>query len=133
MYEVGTAAEFTALHVMPDMSGPEGELHSHDYRLEVVVRRTDLDERGMVVDLDVLNDAVARTVASVRDQDLETIRPPEAHAVTVEVLARWAHEEIGDLIATEGAEELAVRVYENPDAFGGHVGPIDASGTKPTV
>jgi 6-pyruvoyltetrahydropterin/6-carboxytetrahydropterin synthase len=124
MYEVGTAAEFTAWHVMPDMDGPEGELHTHDYRLEVVVRRTELDERGMVADLDVLTDAVEKTVAAVRDQDLETIRPPDVRAVTVEVLARWAHGEIGGLIATEGAEELAVRVYEDPVSFGGHIAPI---------
>ena len=26
-----------ALHVMPDVEGPEGELHTHDYRIEVVV------------------------------------------------------------------------------------------------
>jgi 6-pyruvoyltetrahydropterin/6-carboxytetrahydropterin synthase len=124
MYEVGTAAEFTAWHVMPDMDGPEGELHTHDYRLEVVVRRAELDERGMVADLDVLTDAVEKTVAAVRDQDLETIRPPDVRAVTVEVLARWAHGEIGGLIATEGAEELAVRVYEDPVSFGGHIAPI---------
>jgi 6-pyruvoyltetrahydropterin/6-carboxytetrahydropterin synthase len=124
MYEVGTAAEFTAWHVMPDMDGPEGELHTHDYRLEVVVRRAELDERGMVADLDVLTDAVEKTVAAVRDQDLETIRPPDVRAVTVEVLARWAHGEIGGLIATEGAEELAVRVYEDPVSFGGHIAAI---------
>lgn len=133
MFEVGTAAEFTAYHVMPDMEGPEGELHSHDYRLEVVVRRPELDERGMVVDLDVLTGAVEKTVGTVRDQDLESIRPPDAAAVTVEVLARWAHEEIGGLIATEGAEELSVRVYENPTDFGGHTAPVQPSSTQPTV
>ena len=43
---------------MPGMPPPEGERHSHDYRLDVVVRRDDLDERGMVVDLDLLDQAL---------------------------------------------------------------------------
>ena len=43
-----------ALHVMPDVEGPEGELHTHDYRIEVVVECERLDDRGMVCDLDVL-------------------------------------------------------------------------------
>lgn len=133
MYEVGTSTTFTAFHVMPDMEGPEGELHSHNYRLEVIVRRPELDERGMVVDLDVLTGAIEKIVATVRDQDLESIRPPDASAVTVEVLARWAHEEISGLIASEGAEELSVRVYENPTDFGGLAAPIVGSGTQPTV
>ena len=47
MYHVGTAAEFTALHVMPGMEGPEGTLHSHDYRLDVVLDRAELDAAGM--------------------------------------------------------------------------------------
>jgi 6-pyruvoyl-tetrahydropterin synthase len=39
MYQVGTAIEFPAQHVMPGMEGPEGQLHEHDYRLEVLVER----------------------------------------------------------------------------------------------
>ena len=55
MFQVGTAIEFTAQHIMPGVEGPEGELHEHDYRLDVVVEREKLDERGMVCDLDVLD------------------------------------------------------------------------------
>ena len=58
MYETGTALQVRAFHVMPGMPLPEGERHSHDYRLDVVVRRDDLDERGMVVDLDLLDRAL---------------------------------------------------------------------------
>ncbi len=91
MYQVGTAAEVRAFHVMPGAPRPEGELHAHDYRLEVVVERNELDDRGMVCDLDVLEAALADVTAVVRDADLEVIQPPEAEAVTVEVFARWAH------------------------------------------
>ena len=120
MYEVGLSQRFRALHVMPDDPGPEGTLHAHDYRLDVVVRRDDLDDRGMVVDLDVLEGALERTVAQVEDQDLEAIRPPDAYAVTVEVLARWAHEQIAG--ALEAGLHLSVRAWESEDAFGGYSG-----------
>ena len=58
MFQVGTAIEFSAQHIMPGMEGPEGQLHSHDYRLDVVVEREKLDDRGMVCDLDVLEAAL---------------------------------------------------------------------------
>ena len=64
MYQVGTSTEVRALHVMPGVEGPEGELHAHDYRLEVVVGRAELDERGMVCDLDVLDAALAEVAAA---------------------------------------------------------------------
>jgi 6-pyruvoyltetrahydropterin/6-carboxytetrahydropterin synthase len=62
--------------------------------------------------------------ARIRDQDLEAIRPAEAEAVTVEVLARWAHGELGAAIRQSGAETLSVRVWETPADFGGYAGPL---------
>jgi 6-pyruvoyltetrahydropterin/6-carboxytetrahydropterin synthase len=120
MYEVGTAAEVRAFHVMPDMEGPEGELHSHDYRIEVLVKRAELDELGMVCDLDVLEAALAGVVDHVRDVDLEVIRPADARAVTVEVFARWAHGALADAVREGGGEVLRVRVFESAVAFAGY-------------
>ena len=76
MYQVGTAIEVRAFHVMPGVEGPEGQLHSHDYKVEVLVGRADLDERGMVCDLDILDGALRRVGDIVRDANLDVIRPP---------------------------------------------------------
>ena len=123
MYEVGTATEVRAFHVMPGVEGPEGELHAHDYRIEVVVERSQLDERGMVCDLDVLDAALADAAAVVRDADLEVIAP-DADAVTVEVFARWAHGALADAVRRGGGEMLTVRVWESPVAYGGYGAPV---------
>ena len=122
-YEVGSSLTVRALHQMP-MPGPEGELHDHDYRFEVVVARGELDEHGMVCDLDVLRAAMQAMAARIRDRDLEAIRPPEAEAVTVEVLARWAHQHLRSALRQSGAETLRVRVWESPSDFGGYAGPL---------
>src|SRR3954451_7858643 len=105
---------------MPDAPPPENELHAHDYRLEGVVEREALDDRGMVCDLDVLDAALAAAADHVRDVDLEIIRPDDAEAVTVEVFARWAHHAIAERVRSSGADVLAVRVWESPTAFGGY-------------
>lgn len=120
MFQVGTAIEFPAQHIMPGVEGPEGELHSHDYRLDVVVEREKLDDRGMVCDLDVLEAALQGIDAIVHGKNLEVIRPVDAEAVTVEVFARWAHDFLADAIRNTGAETLAVRVWESSTSFGGY-------------
>lgn len=124
VYEVGTAVDVRALHVMPGVEGPEGELHAHDYRLEVVVGRDDLDDRGMVCDLDVLDAALTEVADRLRDADLEVIRPADAEAVTVEVFARWLHAELAGPVRAGGGEYLAVRVWESPTAFGAYQAPV---------
>jgi 6-pyruvoyltetrahydropterin/6-carboxytetrahydropterin synthase len=124
VYEVGTAATVRAFHVMPDMEGPEGELHAHDYRLDVVVRRAGLSPEGWVCDLDMLDAALADITRQLDGADLEKIRPPEAPAVTVEIFARWLHATLAGPVAAAGGEDLAVRVWESPVAFGGFAAPL---------
>lgn len=133
MFQVGTATDVRALHVMPGVEGPEGQLHAHDYRLEVVLERDELDPRGMVCDLDVLDAALAEVAAFVRDQDLEKIRPTESEAVTVEVFARWAHDTLAAALRDTGVDWLTVRVWESPVAYGGYRGEIGrrADSTSP--
>ncbi len=37
--EVGLSQSVHAFHIMPGLPGPEGQLHDHDYRIEIVVDR----------------------------------------------------------------------------------------------
>jgi len=122
-YEVGSSITVTALHQLP-VEGPEGELHPHDYRIEVVVGRRGLDEHGMVCDLDALRAALQEIAARIGGKDLEEIRPPAAESVTVEVLARWTHESLVPTLRQAGGDTLAVRVYETDSDFGGYAGPV---------
>ena len=123
MYETGTAVEVRAFHVMPGLPPPEGERHSHDYKLEVVVRREELDERGMVVDLDVLATALQDTAARLDGADLDQLVLDDA-AVTVEVFARWVHRQLATALGRSPGTTLAVRVWEDPVAFGGYTAPL---------
>jgi 6-pyruvoyltetrahydropterin/6-carboxytetrahydropterin synthase len=108
---------------MPGLPGPEGQLHDHDYRIEIVVSRDQLDDRAMVCDLDVLEEALTRLTERIEGRNLEEIRPADAEAVTVEVFARWVHDTLLAAIAAGNGATLAVRIWETPVAFGGYRGP----------
>ena len=124
MYEVGTAAALRAFHIMPGMEGPEGTLHPHDYRIDIVVSRAELGAEGWVCDLDVLDAALDDVTTRLDGSDLEAIRPPDAEAVTVEVFARWVHGTLSEPVRAAGGEALSVRVWESPVAFGGYAAPL---------
>ena len=126
-FEVGASADLRALHRIPWLPPPEGDLHEHEYRVEVVIERATLDGRGMVIDLDVVDAALREAVAALEGKDLDSIRPPEAEAVTVEILAHWFHARLADAIAAAGGEALAVRVWESPTAFGGYRAGVPTS------
>jgi 6-pyruvoyltetrahydropterin/6-carboxytetrahydropterin synthase len=126
-FEIGASADLRALHRIPWLPPPEGELHEHEYRVEVVIERATLDGRGMVIDLDVVDAALREAVAAIEGKDLDSIRPPEAEAVTVEILAQWFYARLADAIAAAGGEALAVRVWESPTAFGGYRAGVPTS------
>lgn len=129
MHEVGASAPFRAFHAMP-VDGPEGELHAHDYRVEVVAQRDELDQHGMVVDLDLLRGAVAEVLEPVRDADLEPLRPPEVDGVTVEVLARWIHASLAERLEPAGVQVLHVRVWESPTEFAGYRSELGSASSR---
>jgi 6-pyruvoyl-tetrahydropterin synthase len=127
MYEAGCAVEFRSFHVMPDLPPPEGERHSHDYRLEAVASREDLDARGMVVDLNVLDGGLRALAGRLDGADLDQVIAPEmaTAAVTVEVFARWVHGRLAETVGPSSAITLAVRLWESPTAFGGYTAALD--------
>jgi 6-pyruvoyltetrahydropterin/6-carboxytetrahydropterin synthase len=121
-FEVGIVRTVRASHVMPGRPLPEGEPHSHDYRLDVVIERGELDDEGMVVDLDVLRGALDATIAEIEGADLgERLGMDE---VTVERFAGWLHGRIADAVSSLRGATVRVRVWEAPDAFGGYAAPV---------
>lgn len=121
MYETGSARTVRAYHVMPGQPLPEGERHPHDYRLDVVISRDRLDDRGMVVDLDRLDAALAEIAETISDTDLE---PVVGRAeVTVEAFAEWVHVRLAAALGGPGLTGR-VRVWESAVAFGGVTGPL---------
>jgi 6-pyruvoyl-tetrahydropterin synthase len=124
-FEVGASMPLRALHRLPWGTEAEREPHEHEYRIEVVVESAGLDPRGVVCDLDALRDAVAGVLGRLEGRDLDEIRPEDADGVTVELLARWLHAELGDAVRRAGGRWLAIRVWEAADAFGGYRAPVE--------
>jgi 6-pyruvoyl-tetrahydropterin synthase len=119
-FEVGASKPLRALHRLPWGTEAERQPHEHEYRIEVVVEREGLDELGVVCDLDVLRAGLDDVLGRLEGRDLDEIRPADAEGVTVELLARWLHGALADVVTRAGGEALAIRVWEAPDAFGGY-------------
>ena len=123
-FEVGASRPLRALHRLPWGTEAERRPHEHDYRIEVVVERDGLDDRGVVCDLDVLRAGLDDVLGRLEGRDLDEIRPADSDGVTVEILARWLHGKLAEVVRSAGGETLMIRVWEAPDAFGGYRGPV---------
>jgi hypothetical protein len=52
------------------------------------------------------------------------VQPADAEAVTVELFARWVHEQLAAALGRLPGVTLAVRVWESPAAFGGYTASL---------
>ncbi len=78
----------------------------------------------MVCDLDVLARSVGDVVEMVEGARLDEVRGLQrSEGVTVEIFARWAHDQITARLGGDAGVAVAVRMWESPSAFGGYRAP----------
>ena len=117
-YALGVNRDFSAQHYLVGGDfGPEGELHAHDYRVEVVLEGDELDEHGFLVDIERVNEELGRLVDRYRGATLN--ERPELAGINpgVEAFARVFAESLREGLASETLSALSVKIWENERAW----------------
>ena len=118
MYEVCVSRTFVAQHFLTVPNpGPEGELHSHQYGVELRLRGESLNQFGYLVDIDAVRSSLERTVARYRDETLNDLPEFAGNNPSVEHLAREFHARVLDGIDAPEVSEATVRLHEDEDAW----------------
>jgi 6-pyruvoyltetrahydropterin/6-carboxytetrahydropterin synthase len=115
---VGVLSDFVAQHYLVGGDfGPEGSLHSHHYRVELIVSGRELDGQGFLVDIVRLREELARLVDAYRDRTLNDL--PEFAGLNpgVEVVARAMAESLARALESEGLDSLTLKLWENDSAW----------------
>jgi 6-pyruvoyltetrahydropterin/6-carboxytetrahydropterin synthase len=118
MYTVSVSTDFVAQHFLtvPD-PGPEGEVHSHHYELEVRCRGSELNEYGYLLDIDDLTEAVDAIEERYRDELLNAREEFEGLNPSVEHFARIVADRIAGSLDAGGVESMTVRLHEDDIAW----------------
>ncbi|HES77190.1 MAG TPA: 6-carboxytetrahydropterin synthase QueD [bacterium] len=115
-YTLKVLAEFAAAHQLRDYPGNCARMHGHNWKVEVEVTGTRLDNVGMVTDFKTMKRA-AREVAERLDHFyLNDIAPFDTINPTAENLAAWFYREVGTLLNNEHARVSAVTLWETDRA-----------------
>jgi 6-pyruvoyltetrahydropterin/6-carboxytetrahydropterin synthase len=114
-FEVGVIARFTARHHLVGNFGPASQEHSHNYRVEVVVRGTPLQQDGTLFDISVIQSALSGTLGDLDGRDLNTIPDLAEPNPSAEVVARFIHQHVANSVT--GVDGLTVKVWESDEAF----------------
>jgi 6-pyruvoyltetrahydropterin/6-carboxytetrahydropterin synthase len=115
-YTLKVLAEFAAAHQLHGYPGNCSRMHGHNWKVEVEVTGTQLDDVGMVTDFKTMKRA-ARDVAEQLDHFyLNDIPPFDRINPTAENLAAWFYREVGQRLNNTHAQVSAVTLWETDHA-----------------
>lgn len=114
MYELSIQRDFTARHFLFGGDwGPENQLHSHHYTLEVRIAGSRLNKHGYLLDIVDFSAHLEAVVDAYRDSTLNDLPQFAGLNPSIEHFARIVCRALADHLDETGAESLMVRIWED--------------------
>lgn len=120
MYSLGISRDFIAQHYLIGGDwGDENTIHSHHYRVEVVLQGSDLTQHGYLIDIVELERVVAEIIACFRDRTLNDSSDFRGENPSLERFARIFWESLQARLSL-GSQNLTVKLWENDADWAGY-------------
>ena len=114
MFEIACERGFCATHYLVKEGHALEPRHGHDWRVEVVAGAERLDDVGLVMDFELLREALEQVASRFHYKDLNEHPDLAELSPSAEVVARYFFSEIRKALGARGGQLLRVRVHEAP-------------------
>lgn len=115
-YRLTVFAEFAAAHTLRDYPGDCSRLHGHNWKVEVEVEATALDQYGMGMDFKEIRQAARALAAELDHRNLNDIAPFDRVNPTAENIAAWFYRGLSETLNTATVRVTAVTIWETDRA-----------------
>ena len=118
MYRLGLRRKFSARHhLIGGDWGDENIEHSHNYQLELVLEKKELDNHGFLVDIVEVEQHLDEVTATFEDQLLNTLAAFSGINPSIERLATVIHDIFTKRLKSFQLEALTVNIWEDDIAW----------------
>ncbi len=115
-YTMRVVTDFAAAHALRGYEGPCARLHGHNWKVEVEVEASALDEVGMGLDFKVIKDATRAVTDRLDHRNLNELAPFDELNPTAENIAAHLYRELARRLDDERVRVRAVTVWETERA-----------------
>ena len=125
MYTLGVRRTFSARHYLVGGDwGDENSEHSHNYQLELVLEKEELDRHGFLVDIVEVEHHLDAVMAAFQDQTLNTLAAFVGINPSIERLATVIHDIFRERLHSFHLEALTVTIWEDDIAWTSYHTPL---------
>ena len=118
MYTLAVQRDFIASHYLIGGDwGSENQLHSHHYRVEVILEAPELDRHGYIVDIVDLESTLEDLADYFKDQTLNELSEFKGLNPSIEHFCRIFLEAVAGKIKATNLNALTVKIWENEIAW----------------
>lgn len=115
-YTLKVVTDFASAHTLRDYPGACSRMHGHNWKLEVEVSASQLDDVGMAIDFKHIKQAARELGGELDHRYLNEIPPFDKINPTAENIAAYLYKGIGDKIDNEHIQVCAVTLWETERA-----------------
>lgn len=115
-YSLKVSADFAAAHSLRGYPGDCSRLHGHNWKVEVEVGATALDDLGMAMDFKTLKQAARALVGELDHRYLNEISPFDKINPTAENIAAYLYAGLSETLNNDIARVTAVTLWETDTA-----------------
>lgn len=118
MYRIGVWDHFSSAHYLRNYCGKCEHLHGHNWKVEVVLEGTQLDDAGMLLDFGILKKHI-KEIMDILDHkclndDVEYFRE---RSPSSEHIATFIYDSLSGRLAGTGVAVYEVRVFESDSSY----------------
>ena len=122
MYELKVEDCFAAAHNLRGYNGKCEELHGHNWKVEVIVRATSLDDTGLAIDFHDLKAATKEILEALDHSYLNDLPAFRVNNPSSELIAKYIYEELSERVARDGLWVHKVTAWESDKACASYLG-----------
>ena len=116
MYELKIITDFSAAHNLRNFRGKCESLHGHNWKVEVVVGGSRLDDSGVVVDFAEIKSLTREVIAEIDHRYLNELPFFTQHNPSSENIARYIFQRLSEKINDNRVWISRVTAWESQDA-----------------
>lgn len=115
-YTLKILADFASAHTLRDYPGDCKRMHGHNWKLEVEVTATGLNEHGMGMDFKIIKTATRELAKTLDHRYLNDIPPFDTINPTAENIAQYFYHKLSDKLNNDTARISGVTLWETDRA-----------------
>ena len=115
-YTMKILTDFAAAHLLREYEGACSRLHGHNWKVEVQVRASQLDQIGMGIDFKVIKQATKALIDKLDHQNLNEIPPFDTINPTAENISAFIFKGLSETMNTDVVRVSSVTLWETDRA-----------------